>query len=94
MSLNRIAVDNNGCKMPVLVSEQYFEFTSPSNRHFFYTDVTSVSYPLLTDIITIRNSVYSVGDIIMLVSLVSLILLDFYVAYIIFKFRLFGKDYK
>jgi hypothetical protein len=64
--MNLYAISLNGGKMPVLFEQKY-----ETTHHFTYQDLWDVNYPFLTDIINLRNYlVFSVGDIIVLISLI------------------------
>src|SRR3972149_3653203 len=61
--LNLTALYNNGGKMPVLTESKY---SNPT--HFSYQDKDEIELWFLTDIISIRNSVFSIGDFLIIFS--------------------------
>lgn len=63
---NFMAVINNEGKMPVLFNK--YEFDYP--RHFSFSDCNKVKYCYLTDIFTILEYHFSVGDFLIATSLI------------------------
>jgi hypothetical protein len=70
-SMNFVAVMSNGGKMPVKFDE--FEFESV--RHFSFVDCAQVEYCYLTDIFPIGAYIFSIGDFIIIISMLIEIIL-------------------
>lgn len=91
--MNILAIKTNGNKMPVLLQSfnivesfgvSYFE----DERHFSYDSFNKVNYPILTDIIPLGNSIYSIGDFLMYLAVFLGLMIfsyDFYTVYKIIK---------
>lgn len=58
---NNLAVEGNGCKMPVLGVSPY-----STDTHFGVRDASGIKYPLLVDRFKIGTWVYSIGDFLIL----------------------------
>jgi len=86
-ALNNLVVSaNNG--MPVLTD---YQLQSP-NTHFIYSNFNQVHYPILTDIITIKNTHYSIGDILIYSGLFLVVF--FGILAMIYGFKLFKEREK
>ena len=70
---NYMAIVGNDCKMPVLSSYNY-----DSDEHFSYQDKEEVNYHIFTDIIPIKNYLASIGDLLMIGSIATMITSLFY----------------
>jgi len=65
---NKLVVSQNGGIMPVLSDESYKTFT-----HFGYKDPSEIEYPFLSDIFTIGNAIFSIGDFFIIFGFISLL---------------------
>lgn len=72
--LNNLAVESNGCKMPVLGVSPY-----STDTHFGVRDASGIAYPLLVDRFKIGTWVYSIGDFLILGAFSLLIVNSIYV---------------
>lgn len=62
--MNGIVIDSNGKKMPVL-----FDYKIESDGYFSYQNDSEVKYPYLKDRYRIYQSMWSLGDFVMAISL-------------------------
>jgi hypothetical protein len=70
-SLNFIAVINNHGKMPVLFNKYQFEY----QKHFSFSNCKEVNYCYFSDIFTLENYHFSIGDFFIILSIVAEIIL-------------------
>jgi hypothetical protein len=92
MTMNFLAMTGNGGKMPVLLEYDYSDYD-----HFSYQNFSEVNYPYYTDIIQIRNSMYSFGDILMLLAIIIAFItavIKIYKAYKLIRKYLKARDRK
>lgn len=78
---NFIVMINNNGDMPVKADFDYSD-----NAHFTYQDNKDVKYWYLSDIIEFKNSIWSIGDILIYIGLVGWLL--FYSSYLFLKFNI------
>ena len=86
-SLNFMAVINNKGKMPVLFSDYQFEF----ERHFSFSNCDEIRYCYLTDIFTIAEYHFSVGDFFITASLLTEIVIAVKIWSVKLKLKIFEK---
>lgn len=74
---------SNGLKMPVYSQTLNYN----SDTHFTYNDTSKINYPFFSDWIHVGNSYYSIGDIIMFISLSATIFYVVKLNYVNFKYK-------
>ena len=84
--MNFKAIQHNQGKMPVLMNFYYF-----SDTHFSYENKSEVNVWYFTDIIKIRNSYFSIGDMLLFTGAFAFIVWSFY---LILRYRKYSKDFK
>ena len=67
MIFNQIVIKHNGNKMPVLSLNKYSTFT-----HFTFQNKSEINYYYLSDLFKFKKTIYSIGDIIMIINLILL----------------------
>jgi len=70
MTFNFYAVQSNGGRMPV---ESYLGGYLDTDKHFSFEDRREINNYYLTDIINLKMGIYSLGDIIMVLSVLGMI---------------------
>lgn len=83
MTFNFIVITENGGKMPV-----YWDNNYSDADHFSFQNLSEVEHPYYSDMIQIYNSIYSIGDIIMLFAVTIVILTAIIFIFIPLMFRL------
>ncbi|MEK6882620.1 MAG: hypothetical protein AABY22_23565 [Nanoarchaeota archaeon] len=71
---NVVAINSNNCKMPVIS-----RYGTPDDLHFNVEAFDEANLGFLGDFITIGDSIYSLGDIMMWGSFITLIITAFFV---------------
>ena len=84
VSCNLIAIKNN-YKMPVY---NWKYDLSEVKFHFAYTNFSQVEYPYLTDIIPIADGIFSIGDLLIFLSLSFSCSYFITLAYYYFRYKL------
>lgn len=77
---NFSVMENNNCKMPVLSQYSY-----ETGEHISFDWDNKPSKWYLSDIITIRKHIYSIGDILLITGALSIFLFMFLYNHIMFK---------
>jgi len=79
MIFNQIVIKHNGNKMPVFSLNKYSTFT-----HFTFQNKSEINYYYLSDLFKFKKTIYSIGDIIMIINLILLSIVGvFEIKYII-----------
>lgn len=86
---NYVVVKNNAGKMPVLSSVEY-----STDTHFSFQDPSEINYYFLTDKFSFFNSIYSIGDLIMIVNFIFFIITAIFIIIYSTKLKKLKKEYK
>lgn len=87
---NTIAVESNGNRMPV----QSHHYSGYTNTHFYYESPSEVNNYLLTDIIRIGRTTFSIGDFEMLGGYLFLIIIAIFLIIQSYKIKKHQEIFK